>query len=159
MVTQRIANPSIPVRFWAWPPQEFDIIMIDKEIFKIASNTLNYGFLENHSHKSSLKSSVCGDQIKIYIKVRKDKIIKVKYEGNFCIYCNASASLLAEKSKNRSIKDTIIFLKNSASLFNNQNKLKKGNWTPFKKIMNKTNLSRKECLLLPLKTLLKALNN
>jgi hypothetical protein len=20
MVTQRIANPSIPVRFWAWPP-------------------------------------------------------------------------------------------------------------------------------------------
>ena len=21
MVTQRIANPSIPVRFWAWPPK------------------------------------------------------------------------------------------------------------------------------------------
>ena len=133
--------------------------MIDKDIFNIASNTLNYGFLENHSHKSSLKSSVCGDSIKIYLKVRKDKIIKLKYEGNFCIYCNASASLLAEKSKNRSIKDTLIFLKNSASLFNNQDNFKKGNWTSFKKIMNKRNLSRKECLLLPLKTLLKALNN
>ena len=22
MVTQRIANPSIPVRFWAWPPKK-----------------------------------------------------------------------------------------------------------------------------------------
>ena len=23
MVTQRIANPSIPVRFWAWPPKNW----------------------------------------------------------------------------------------------------------------------------------------
>ena len=69
MVTQRIANPFIPVRFWAWPPVKLDIMMIDKEIFKIASNTLNYGFLKNHSHKSSSKSSICGDSIKIYLKV------------------------------------------------------------------------------------------
>ena len=25
MVIQRIANPSIPVRFWAWPPKYFFI--------------------------------------------------------------------------------------------------------------------------------------
>ena len=23
MVTQRIANPFIPVRFWAWPPNQY----------------------------------------------------------------------------------------------------------------------------------------
>ena len=159
MVTQRIANPSIPVRFWAWPPVKLDIMMIDKEIFKIASNTLNYGFLKNHSHKSSSKSSICGDSIKIYLKVKKDRVVKLKYEGNFCIYCNASASLLAKKSRNRSIKEMLSFLKISDSLFNSKNNLKIGNWISFKKIMNKANLSRKECLLLPLKTLLKALNN
>ena len=28
MVTQRIANPFIPVRFWAWPPKKFLLIVI-----------------------------------------------------------------------------------------------------------------------------------
>ena len=30
MVTQRIANPSIPVRFWAWPPK-FYVVLISKK--------------------------------------------------------------------------------------------------------------------------------
>ena len=133
--------------------------MIDKEIIKTAANTENYGFLDNHSHFSNSKSSVCGDYIKIYLQVKTGKIIKLKYEGNFCIYCNASASLLARKIKNKSIKDTLIFIKNSKNLFTNYKTIKGNNWTAFKKIMNKRNVSRKECLLLPLKTLLKALNN
>ena len=28
MVTQRIANPFIPVRFWAWPPKKLLLIVI-----------------------------------------------------------------------------------------------------------------------------------
>ena len=28
MVTQRIANPFIPVRFWAWPPKKMLLIVI-----------------------------------------------------------------------------------------------------------------------------------
>ena len=27
MVTQRIANPFIPVRFWAWPPKKFVVLL------------------------------------------------------------------------------------------------------------------------------------
>ena len=79
--------------------------MIDKEIFKTASNNKDYGHLDNYSHYSNSKSSTCGDNIKIYIQVKNEKIINLKYEGNFCIYCNASASLLAEKSKNKSVKE------------------------------------------------------
>ena len=133
--------------------------MIDKEIFKTASNNKDYGYLDNYSHYSNSKSSTCGDNIKIYIQVKNEKIIDLKYQGNFCIYCNASASLLAEKSKNKSVKETANFLKNSKVLFKNQKNLKIDKWSSFKKIMNKSNLSRKECLLLPLKTLLRALNN
>ena len=133
--------------------------MIDKEIFKTASNNKDYGHLDNYSHYSNSRSSTCGDNIKIYIQVKNEKIINLKYQGNFCIYCNASASLLARKSKNKSVKETVSFLKNSNILFKNQKNLKINKWLSFKKIMNKTNLSRKECLLLPLKTLLRALNN
>ena len=31
MVTQRIANPSIPVRFWAWPPR-FKLFCLKKKV-------------------------------------------------------------------------------------------------------------------------------
>ena len=30
MVTQRIANPSIPVRFWTWPPKISCFIILKK---------------------------------------------------------------------------------------------------------------------------------
>ena len=32
MVTQRIANPSIPVRFWAWPPEIFVDLHLQKKV-------------------------------------------------------------------------------------------------------------------------------
>ena len=47
--------------------------MIDKEILKIASNTDDYGVLDNHSHYSNSKSSICGDDMKIYLTVKKIK--------------------------------------------------------------------------------------
>ena len=32
MVTQRIANPFIPVRFWAWPPKKFSCFILLKKV-------------------------------------------------------------------------------------------------------------------------------
>tara|TARA_A100001011_G_C13632004_1_gene564373 strand:- start:77 stop:478 length:402 start_codon:yes stop_codon:yes gene_type:complete len=133
--------------------------MIDKEILKIASETDNYGFLDNHSHYSNSKSSICGDFIKVYLTIKNKKVLELKYEGNFCIYCNASASLLAKKIKNKSVEDTVNFIENSSKLFKKNKDIKNKGWNEFKKIMNKSNVSRKACLLLPLKTLLKAINN
>ena len=133
--------------------------MIDKTIFQIASNTENFGFLDRYTHASSLKNPTCGDNIKIYLLIKKDKIVKFKYEGNNCIYCQASASLLSKSTKNKSIKKVKELIKNAERFFNVQNGLPNGNWNIFKKIMNKKNVVRKGCLLLPLKTLLKALNN
>ena len=133
--------------------------MIDKEILKIASETDNYGFLDNHSHYSNSKSSICGDFIKVYLTIKNKKVLELKYEGNFCIYCNASASLLAKKIKNKSVEGTVNFIENSSKLFKKNKDIKNKDWNEFKKIMNKSNVSRKACLLLPLKTLLKAINN
>ncbi len=40
MVTQRIANPFIPVQFWAWPPRNHDILKNDKENYLIIFSNL-----------------------------------------------------------------------------------------------------------------------
>ena len=37
MVTQRIANPCIPVRFWAWPPKK--ILSCNKKKVSLTNNT------------------------------------------------------------------------------------------------------------------------
>ena len=78
--------------------------MIDKEIIKIASNTENHGVLDNCTHFSKLKNSICGDEMQIYLIVKNDKITNFKYKCESCIYCQASVSLLSRNAKNKSIK-------------------------------------------------------
>ena len=132
--------------------------MIDKEIIKIASNTENHGVLDNHTHFSKLKNSICGDEMKIYLIVKDEKIANFKYECESCIYCQASVSLLSRKAKNKSIEKVKNLVKQARSCFEKNTKSFDKEWKEFDKIMTKNNISRKECLLLPLNTALDALN-
>ena len=132
--------------------------MIDKEIIKIASNTENHGALDNHTHSSKLKNAICGDEMKIYLIVKNDKITNFKYECESCIYCQASVSLLSRKAKNKSIENVKNFAEHAKNCFEKNTKSFDKEWKEFDKIMTKNNISRKECLLLPLNTTLDALN-
>ena len=132
--------------------------MIDKEIIKIASNTENHGVLDNHTHSSKLKNAICGDEMKIYLIVKNDAIINFKYECESCIYCQASVSLLSRNAKNKSIEKVKNFAKQAKNCFERNSESFDKEWKEFDKIMNKNNISRKECLLLPVNTTLDALN-
>ena len=154
MVTQRIANPFIPVRFWAWPPINLNM---NSEILKIALDTKNNCFLDKHTHFTKLKNSTCGDQIKVYLNIKKRKILEFKYEGEFCIYCKASANLLSRSLKNKNFDKLELLLKCANNKFNNENIPSISEFKKLLKIMNKSNIQRKNCLLLPIKATLLAL--
>ena len=132
---------------------------MNKEILKIALNTENLSFLENHTHSMKLKNSTCGDEIKIYLIVKNKKITDFKYQGESCVYCQASASLLSRNVKNKKTSIIEFLLKQAANLFENKKIYSNKEWKSFLKIMNKSNILRKECLLLPIKATLKALKN
>ena len=132
--------------------------MIDKEIIKIASNTENQGALNKHTHSSKLKNTICGDEMKIYLIVEDDKIKDFRYECESCIYCQASVSLLSRNAKNKSIKKVKNFAKLAKNSFEKNTKSFDKEWKEFDKIMTKNNISRKECLLLPINTTLDALD-
>ena len=132
--------------------------MIDKEIIKIASNTNNHGVLDKHTHFSKLKNPICGDEMKIYLIVENDKIKKFKYECESCIYCQASVSLLSRIAKNKSTEKVKNFAEQANNCFEKNTKSFDKEWKEFDKIMTKSNISRKECLLLPVNTTLDALN-
>jgi len=132
--------------------------MIDTEIIRIASNTENHGALDNHTHFSKLKNSICGDDMKIYLIIENNKIINFKYECESCIYCQASVSLLSRKAKNKSIEKVKNFAQQANSHFDKNTNSFDKEWKEFDKIMTKNNISRKECLLLPINTMLDALS-
>ena len=132
--------------------------MIDKEIIKIASNTENHGLLDNHTHFSKLKNPICGDEMRIYLIVKDDRITNFKYECESCIYCQASVSLLSRSARNKSIEKVKNFAELAKNCFEKNVKSFGNDWKEFDKIMTKNNISRKECLLLPINTTLDALN-
>ena len=131
--------------------------MIDKEVIKIASNTENHGALDNHTHFSKLKNTICGDEMKVYLIVENNKIINFKYQCESCIYCQASVSLLSQNVKNKSIENFKSFAIEAKNSFEDKFFFNK-DWKVFNKIMTINNISRKECLLLPINTTVNALS-
>ena len=127
---------------------------MDLEVLKIAENTINYRSVKNYSHKLKHKNSICGDEIEITLKIRDKKILDFGYQTKSCIYCQASASLLSRKSKNKKINEINKFLDIANFLFQDNSKSIPKNWRSFKTIFKKQNLSRKECLLLPINALM-----
>ena len=58
---------------------------MDLEIIKIASNTENNNILKNYTFVTKYKSAMCGDELKIYLKVHIEKITKLSYSKG-CVY-------------------------------------------------------------------------
>ena len=132
---------------------------MDLRILEIASHTENNKVIKNFTHKSKNKNPLCGDEMEISLIVENDVIKDLGYQCNSCVYCQASVSLLSRKIKNRKIEDLRDFLSHSEKLFNDIKVKIEQHWKEFSEIFKKENLSRKECLLLPFKTVLKALKN
>ena len=126
-------------------------------ILEIASHTENNKVIENFTHKSKNKNPLCGDEMEISLVVKDDIVKDMGYQCKSCVYCQASVSLLSRKIKDKKIDEIKNFIASSDSLFENVKTSLEKHWKDFKEILDKKNLSRKECLLLPLKTVLKAL--
>ena len=132
---------------------------MDIEILKIAANTNNNKDIKNFTHKSKNKNPLCGDEMEISLIVKNHKISKIGYQSKSCIYCQASASLLSKLSINKSLKKINELSTFVEKYFKNTNLKFTKEWKQFEKIFNKKNISRKECILLPFKTMTKALKS
>ncbi len=128
---------------------------MDLEILNIASDTDNNRDIENHTHFSKLRNSLCGDEMLIKLIIKDEKIVDFGYQGKSCIYCQASASLLSKISINNKKKKLDELCDDAKSYFDGKSEIIEKKWLFLKKLFKKKNLSRKECILLPFKTLKK----
>ena len=134
---------------------------MDLKILEIASNTENHKVIKNYTHQSKNKNLLCGDEMEISLIVKDDVVQDIGYQCRSCVYCQASVSLLSTWGIQAPIEKILDFVSKADFFFDeNFDQLKKiniKNLKDFKKIMNSKNISRKECLLLPFRTLSKAL--
>ena len=132
---------------------------MDLRILEIAANTENNKIIDGFTHKSKNKNPLCGDEMEISLVVKNDKIKDIGYQCKSCVYCQASVSLLSRKIKNKEIGEIKDFLTDCEKLFDNTSLEIQKKWKDFLEILNKKNIARKECLLLPMRTVLKALRS
>ena len=130
--------------------------MINPKIIKIASNTQYEGLKNIYTHKSSAKNRLCGDKISLELIANKTKINSIRYKTESCILCEASASLLANKMKHYSIKNIQKDVNRLKETIVNKDYKIPLKFKEFKYLVDKNNLNRVNCVILPLEALLKA---
>ena len=130
---------------------------MDLRILEIASNTENNKVLDNFTHRSKNKNPICGDEMEISLVVKNDTVIDMGYQCKSCVYCQASVSRLSQKIRNKKLDEIKKFVTSCENMFESTKVILEKNWRDFLALFAKKNISRKECLLLPLRTVLKAL--
>ena len=132
--------------------------MINPEIIKIASDTSNCGIKNNSNLLATSRNKICGDEITIEIEISNEKIQKMSYETESCIFCQASASLLSNIIKKSNIETLRIDIEEISSSHKNKKIVLKKKYKPFRKLFQQKYKERFNCILLPFNALLKVVN-
>ena len=127
---------------------------MELNILKIASDTSHNKTLNNFTHSAYKKNPMCGDYIIFKIYMKKQIIEDISYESKSCIYCQASASLISKHFLKKKVVYVVKVIKLLNQYYKNHDIEISG---IMKKIFNKKNLKRKECIYLPIKALSVAL--
>ncbi len=79
--------------------------MYREHIMDLYKNPSNFGELKYPDYEKTEYNAICGDEITIQIKSKKDEIKDVKFNGSGCVISMVSASLLTDKIKGMKIEE------------------------------------------------------
>ena len=123
---------------------------MDLDIIKIAADTSNNKILEYYTHKSKYKNKTCGDYIEIRLEIKKNQIKNIGYQTKSCVYCQASTNLVTKTLIKKTKNKLNYLLDNLVDYFEDDIEPLPKDLIKFKKLFNKKNISRKNCLIMPL---------
>jgi len=66
---------------------------------------LNTGKLSNYTHSAEQLNPLCGDEIKVYLDVKDNRIRDIRYEARGCMISIAAASVLSEFVKGKTLQE------------------------------------------------------
>ncbi len=65
----------------------------------------NFGPLADADHQAEGYNPLCGDQLKVYLRIADGRIEDVHFDGSGCAISKASASLMTEAVKGKSLAE------------------------------------------------------
>ena len=68
-------------------------------------NPRNYGEIVEAEIKHSELNSICGDMIRLFVKLEDGKISDVKFKGNGCAISMASTSMMTDVLKGKTLEE------------------------------------------------------
>ena len=115
-------------------------MMYQEHILDLYQHPHNFGNLKDATHKHHEHNPLCGDEVTMQVILKNNKVDQVKFQGKGCAISMASASMLTDKIKGKSVQEIM--------------KLKKEDITEMLNIP--LGPVRLKCALLSLETLQKA---
>ncbi|EKD42740.1 MAG: iron sulfur cluster assembly protein (SufU) [uncultured bacterium] len=67
----------------------------------------NRGFLEAGTHTAEGFNPLCGDKVKLYLKMKGDTVEEASFEGSGCAISTASVSMLTEIARGKTKSELI----------------------------------------------------
>jgi len=65
----------------------------------------NFGVLEDADHHSEGFNPLCGDRVSVYVKLNQSVVEEISFQGSGCAISMASASIMTESLKGRSLEE------------------------------------------------------
>jgi nitrogen fixation protein NifU and related proteins len=65
----------------------------------------NFGALPDATHQAQGYNPLCGDQVEVFLKLDGDKIVDVHFAGKGCAISKASASLMTDQVKGKTLAE------------------------------------------------------
>ena len=80
--------------------------LYQKVILDHNKNPSNYGVLDKHTYMAEGRNPLCGDQLTVYLNLNSDNTIEdISFEAKECAISVASASIMSEVVKGKSVDD------------------------------------------------------
>lgn len=75
-----------------------------KEVLKRFTNPKHFGEIKTPDGVGQVGNPTCGDIMKVYLKVKKEKIVDIKFQTFGCVSAIAASDALCELAKGKTIE-------------------------------------------------------
>jgi nitrogen fixation NifU-like protein len=86
-------------------------------------NPRNFGKLDNADKKLEGFNPLCGDRLTLYLKINDDQIDNITFDGAGCAISVASASLMTDAMKGKSIEEAELIFNEFHDLVTNEDEI------------------------------------
>lgn len=84
--------------------QEF---MYNKKIMQHFTQPKNMGKMKEPDTQATVGNPICGDLLTLYLKIKNDKIVDIKFETLGCVAAIAVSSMVTEMAKGKTLAEAL----------------------------------------------------